>query len=123
MTVFRQGDIVYTRRGKGLVVLDGTDGRAPGVDHAMDGATNVLTHYTEDEVSFSPWPEPDHKRPLVRGWYAVSYQGTYCLMHYELRGSDPYWSLVNGSAAGYPVYPKSFIVAGDFESLVEMPNL
>lgn len=67
--IFQVGDVVYhPYLGKG-VVRD-----AFCVDFANDEAWHHDTEYGTALLSFTPWPEPDHVRPLKDGVYKVAYQ-------------------------------------------------
>lgn len=67
---FKEGDTVYhitlgEKVVKGVVSED-TILVGDASPHSEIGAVSIKT------VSFEPWPEPVHKRPLQDGWWIVS---------------------------------------------------
>lgn len=77
--VFRIGDVVYHPiNGKG---------RVSAVDESVTPYYINFGHgcgwSEEQSLSFSPWPAPNHTRPIQEGWWIATYEGQAALI--ELR--------------------------------------
>lgn len=96
MHPFKVGDIVYTTsHGKvevtaltmsGTLECKSLDSRYP----------NVGVIYYTNECSFSPWPEPNHVRPIEDGLYTIIYEGGDFVTVVRHQGGSWYWITAAG---------------------------
>lgn len=87
--IFQVGDVVYhPSEGKGVVVRTGTQ----AIDVQFKDCVHNGWTYTHADanklLSFSPWPEPNHVRPLKDGVYKVAYQSYPTIL---ARFDDRWW--------------------------------
>lgn len=104
---FRAGDTVYHfRQGKSKVF-------------SVDGGRVHCQGYgaLASEFSFSPWPGPDHKRPLDAGVYVVQRStNSLCIVLYRNAHGSWYYSDGDPCVADLKVLK---YVCEDFESLTQ----
>lgn len=72
-SVFKIGDVVYHPEfGQGTVKdVDKISPQQPTYACFENGTF----WFADEALSFSPWPAPDHKRPIQEGWWIVELGG------------------------------------------------
>lgn len=71
--IFLPGDRVYhALHGAGIV--DGEDSKNPEYIGVVYHSSGIVQYDHIKTLSFSPWPEANHKRPLHVGYYLVQYK-------------------------------------------------
>ena len=69
---FKVGDVVHHVQYERGVVKKTAEVTYP-VYVSFDNGENGW--FSDEVLSFSPWPAPDHKRPIQDGWWVVAIEG------------------------------------------------
>lgn len=104
--VFKVGDVVYhPEKGEGSVLPSNAPGREE--EWLINFEKNPSQWIREALLSFSPWPAPDHKRPIQEGWWIVATNGNPCIR--EKRKESPHHLWEHGAYTGAAISDYEFI--------------
>lgn len=104
--VFKIGDVVYHPEfGRGTVKR--CDNTNMAVCVRFDEGREDGLWFSQKVLSFSPWPAPDHKRPIHDGWWIVATNGNPCIR--EKRKESPHHLWEHGAYTGAAISDYEFI--------------